>query len=230
MATLEARHRRKDSTQPTPRASPPTPPCQPPTLTNATRLAAIETFVSQHLGGSRHERRVAHLAAQLFRLTSSWHGLSRKNLLTLKISALLHDIGRAADDARHPQLGARLIQRTHSLPLTPRQRRIAAFIARYHRGAIPSSPDTDYLRKKDYPAALILLSLLRAADALDSRSHGEAAVRFTRHGRAHRDDRKLTLHITPRHVSAKSHKAITRRKKYRLLESTLNCTVQLRHH
>lgn len=189
------------------------------------QVLAIEGFVIHHLGSSRHERRVAVLAERLFKLTRSWHGLGNKYLKHLWIAALLHDIGRAVDDDRHPVLGAKLIQRTRSVSLRPRERRIAAFVARYHRGAVPTRLDTDYLRKRDEQIAMILLGLIRAADALDSRSHGAARVRIERTGKG---DRRLHLHVTPLHTSTCTHKAVSRRKKYRLLESTLDCSIKLK--
>ena len=187
-----------------------------------TRLGVVSAFVRKKLGSHRHELRVAQLAAQLFRHTRTWHNLPRSDLTALRLGALLHDIGRHLDDDRHPQLGARLILRYRQLPLTPRERRIAAFLARYHRGAVPEPGHDDLLPLADAIPARILLALLRAADALDSRVTGHVHVELRPRGR--------TLHIaaSPEHPSPKSRRNLERRKKFRLLEDTLGCTVRLK--
>lgn len=185
----------------------------------------VAAFVRGMLGDARHERRVAALAARLFGLTEDWHGMPRSALMTLRLGALLHDIGRAHDDDRHPELGAVIIKRAR-LPLTPRQRRVAMFLARYHRGAVPAEGHDEILLSGEYQAALTLLGLLRAADSLDSRSAGGAEVEFelTEKGAM----RKLTVSVNPRRDSAKARKALAKRKKFRLLEELLGCGVRVK--
>lgn len=188
-----------------------------------TRFGAVAAFVQHKLGHHRHEVRVAFLASRLFQQTRHLHQLPRSELTTLKLAALLHDIGRHLDDDRHPELGARLILRSKQLPLTPRERRIAAFLARYHRGAVPEpGHDELLLPLADAHPARILLSLLRAADALDSRSNGHVHVDLRLRGRT------LHIHASPEHATPKSRKQLERRKKFRLLEDALGCTVRLK--
>jgi exopolyphosphatase/guanosine-5'-triphosphate,3'-diphosphate pyrophosphatase len=174
------------------------------------------------LGDARHERRVAMLAERLFSLTAEWHGLSAGDVESLRLGALLHDIGRAHDDARHPEIGARIVERNRKLPLTPRQRRTAMFMTRYHRGAVPREGHDDILLKGEYPQAVVLLALLRAADALDSRSAGGAEVTITLRGR------KLVLSVEPHADSPKARKALAKRKKFKLMEEILGCNVRLK--
>lgn len=191
------------------------------------RYRHVVAFVRGRLGGVRHELRVARLCGELFRRTRAWHGLSETHLRALRLAALLHDIGRAMDDARHPQLGAELIARSRKLPLSAGERRLATFMARYHRGAVPRAGHDDVLRKGEHATAERLLALLRAADGLDSRSAGGAGVRFA--VREKPDGvRRLEVTITPHVVSARSLKALGRRKKFRLLEETLGCEVRVR--
>jgi len=63
--------------------------------------------------------------------------------------------------------------------------------------------------------------LLRAADALDSRRAEPPALRFTQSGR------RLHVHCHLRSGSPKSRKIYSRRKKFRMLEETLGCRVEL---
>jgi exopolyphosphatase/pppGpp-phosphohydrolase len=223
MGTQEASTRRTDSTQPRARVSPPLA-ATAGSLRDA-RFEAIARFVGKHLGDSRHERRVATLATRVFNLTIPWHPLGRRDLVALRLGALLHDIGRHHDDDLHPEIGAEIIRTTRHLPLTPRERRLAAYLARYHRGAVPPPrPDghDDILLPGDHAKASLLLAMLRAADGLDSRVSGGVDVTFLRQGQ------RLTIRARPHNPTAKARKSLARRKKFRLLESLLGCDVRVK--
>lgn len=190
-----------------------------------TRFRRVAGYVRKKLGDARHERRVAELASRLFTLTAAWHDLRATDLVALRLGCLLHDIGRSKDDALHPRLGARMIERAGELPLAPRERRLAAYLARYHRGAVPRCGHDDYLRRGEYRTAILLLAMLRAADALDSRSCGGASVTMERRPG---DARRITLRARPHDDSPKARKTLTRPKKYRLLETVLRCEIRVR--
>jgi exopolyphosphatase/guanosine-5'-triphosphate,3'-diphosphate pyrophosphatase len=185
----------------------------------------VAGYVRKKLGDARHERRVAELASRLFTLTSAWHDLRATDLVALRLGCLLHDVGRSKDDALHPRIGARMIERADELPLTPRERRLAAFLTRYHRGAVPRCGHDEYLRRGEYRTAVLLLAMLRAADALDSRSCGGASVTMERRPG---EDRKITLRARPHDDTPKARKGLTRPKKYRLLETALRCEIRVR--
>lgn len=215
--------RRTESAWTRPRsASPSATSTSPQTVARAARFEIVARYVRYKLGDARHERRVAQLASDLFAASADWHDLTRSDLTALRFAALLHDIGRHEDDDRHPEIGADLILRSRLLPLTPRERRLAAYAARYHRGAVPTEGVDDILLDGEYDLALQLLSLLRAADGLDSRVSGHAHVQIASRGR------KLLIIARPEHDTPKSRRALARRKKFRLLEETLDCQVRVR--
>lgn len=188
----------------------------------ASRFGVVALFVRNKLGACRHELRVACLSGRLFQKTRHLHGLPRDELMTLRLGALLHDIGRHVDDDEHPEMGARLILRSRQLPLTPHERRVAAFLARYHRGPVAVGSAGDDLPAEEARTARVLLALLRAADALDSRVDGHVRVGLKVRG--------ATVEIVawPTNGRGKARRAVCRRKKYRLLEETLGCTVRVR--
>jgi exopolyphosphatase/pppGpp-phosphohydrolase len=186
-----------------------------------TPCSLIERWVTRHLGGIAHERSVARLATQLFNLTRGHHGLSAAHRQLLQKAALVHDVGRCREVQRHPQIGARMILDA-CLPLSGFERRALAFLTRHHRGTIPELGEDRILRQTDPHRDLrVLLALLRAADALDSRSLGSIDIGFSLRG----DRLKVICHTDgQRH---KLRKILSKRKKFRLLEDLLDVRVKV---
>ena len=185
------------------------------------RASAVERWALRQLGSLDHEHRVARIAAKLFELTRPLHGLTRRHRATLRLAAVVHDVGRSIDDETHPQQGARLLRHAR-LPLSAADRRALMFLTRYHRGRIPRPGEEKILRPQDDVESLrILLACLRAADSLDSRVLESPRLAFAVRGR--------TLRITCalERLTDKSLKVYGRRKKFRLLEELLDCRVEV---
>lgn len=194
------------------------------------RLQVVTAFVKAQLGDARHERRVIELAKRLLKAlgpqSGLWHGPA--DLETLELGIMLHDVGRGKDDARHPELGARLIRKAPfaALPLSAKERRIVAYLARYHRGAVPKEGLDDILRKGEYRRAVRMLALLRAADTLDSRSSGSVRVRIRRLGAGNCLLIQLGGNQGER-GAGRARKVLGKRKKFRLLEEVMGLRVEL---
>jgi exopolyphosphatase/guanosine-5'-triphosphate,3'-diphosphate pyrophosphatase len=185
--------------------------------------AALETWVLRRLGRADHEWRVTRIALALFDLLRRKHKLNHRARDVLALSALVHDVGRCIDQRTHPRQGARLILKEKDLPLGETLRRRLAYLTLYHRGPVPApGEDGVLLAGEDTASVRLILGLLRAADALDSRRTEPPQLRFTHTGR------RLRVHCHLRTPSAKARKVYSRRKKFRLLEETLGCRVQLR--
>jgi hypothetical protein len=131
--------------------------------------------------------------------------------------------GRRCDgDEGHEITGAKMILRDESLPLTPNERRALAFLTRYHRGPVPDiGGDRLLTDADDHDALWLTLALLRAADALDSRSLESPRLVFALRGRTLR----IACYLDD--DSAKARRVYSRRKKFRLLESLLCCRVEI---
>jgi exopolyphosphatase/guanosine-5'-triphosphate,3'-diphosphate pyrophosphatase len=186
------------------------------------RISFLRDWALAHLGSVRHERRVASLATTLAEITSAFHDLSPADFRLLKMAALVHDVGRHFSDKHHPAVGAAMIRRDDSLPLTRRQRRALAYLALRHRGAVPEVSDDRALRPSDDAQTLrLLLALLRAADCLDSRSLPSPRILISRRGR------RIQIYCHLREDSAKGRRVFSRRKKFRLLEEMLGCRVEV---
>jgi len=186
------------------------------------KLHALSRWAGRHLGGIDHERRVSSIASTLFELTGSLHGLQSDDLRLLRMAAIVHDVGRAVDDELHHEHGAEMVRQDPHLPLTGGERRWLAYLTRYHRGRVPASRRDPILRAKDDHHRLrLLLALLRAADALDSRSAETPRLRF------HLDGRRLRITCQLDQDTPKGRRVYSRRKKFRLLEELLNCRVEV---
>jgi exopolyphosphatase/pppGpp-phosphohydrolase len=109
------------------------------------------------------------------------------------------------------------------LPLSAGERRVLIYLTRYHRGEVPESGADQILRASDdHETAMKLLALLRAADALDSRTIESPTLVFELN-RRHLNITCCLTDLAPKAVSVYG-----RRKKYRLLEQLLQIEVQVR--
>lgn len=191
-------------------------------LANSAKERALARWVYRRLSCVRHETRVLLLADELYRLLRAHHGLGRFERRMLRMGAVVHDVGRAVCDRRHPQVGCEMILVDRVLPLSDLERRCLAYLTRHHRGAVPEIGYDDILRPGDPRKAMRhVLALLRAADALDGRQHDAPHVRLKlRQGRL-----KIRCHLTTDCRRAK--KFFSRRKKFRLLEELLGVKVDI---
>lgn len=111
---------------------------------------------------------VAALATSLFDVMAGQHGLDREARLMLEVAALLQDCGRYIDPHSHHKHSAYVIRSAPIVGLTPRQRELAATVARYHRKSTPKArhPEFAGLTPADQQLILQLAALLRSANAV----------------------------------------------------------------
>ncbi len=188
----------------------------------ADKYRALQRWVHRRLGCLDHERRVADIADTLFVLTRPRHGLGASHRRVIAMAAIVHDVGRGECDDGHEIAGQRMIEREESLPLTSAERRALAYLTRYHRGSVPQAGGDRILAESDdHDGLRLTLALLRAADALDSRSMQSPRLVFAIRGRT------LRIGCYLEEDSAKARKLYSRRKKFRLLEELLGCRVEI---
>ena len=200
-----------------------------PAARSAAPFAATEKWVRRHLGRVDHERRVAEIAATVFDLTRPLHDLAAADSRLLRLASLVHDVGRSVDDAEHPMHGAAMLLADEALPLTASQRRALAYLTLYHRGPVPAAGDDDVLHPEDDHLRLLrVLALLRCADALDSRSRETPRLLFALAADGQRPTRpvlRISCYLQSR--DEKIRRVYERRKKFRLLEETMACRVDV---
>lgn len=193
----------------------------------------IERWTQRHLRRLDHERRVARAALALFDLTRRLHGLGPEERLLLRLGAFVHDVGRSIDDKRHPIEGAKMLLDDTSLPLNVVDRRRLAYLTRYHRGAVPEVAYDDILRQGDGRRKMrLILALLRAADTLDNRQLTPPRLAFelvspSKAKGKSGENGQVRIICEPTDDSPKARRTVTRRKKFRLLEESLDVRVQV---
>lgn len=183
-------------------------------------LEQIGRWSNRHLDGIEHERRVLRISASLFDLTREHHELTSRERYLLKAGALVHDVGRCIDKDDHPVLGAKLILRDRRLRISDAQRRALAFLTLYHRDFVPELGDEAILKAQDDRESWRkVLALLRAADALDSRSLESPRLVFG----LKKKRVKVTAYLEE--YSERTRRVYLRRKKFRMMEEELGLEV-----
>jgi exopolyphosphatase/pppGpp-phosphohydrolase len=195
------------------------------------RHRLVERWVARRLGNGRHdaiehERRVARVAGTLFDLTRPLHDLTSADRRLLHVAALVHDVGRCRGGDGHAVEGARMVLAADaSLPLSAAERRGVAYLTRYHRGGVPDLGHDEMLCASDDPRRLrLILAMLRAADALDSRALASPRLVFALRGR------RLNVGVYLDDDSPKARKVYGRPKKLNLLEELLGLRVEVEVH
>ncbi len=191
--------------------------------TFAERMESIEHWVVRQLGSSSHEQRVAGIAVRIFDLTAPLHGLASAWRRHLRIGALLHDVGRIDGQAGHHVRGARMILRTQSLPLSSEERRIAAFLARFHRKAPPSKRQIRDWTDSQLRVGMLrtLLAIFRAADALDSRRVETGGLTLRLQGK------RLRIRCFVESNRREANRLFAKRRKFDMIEDILGLAVKI---
>jgi CHAD domain-containing protein len=137
--------------------------------------ADAEALGREYSGDDPHGPCVRRLAVDIFRATSSVHGLVKADVPVLAAAALLHDIGMSVDPAAHNEGSRRLILKRGVPGLGRKGAAVAACVAGFHRGRVPVRGDAVLrsLRPADRTRALRMAAILRVADGLDF-SHAQA--------------------------------------------------------
>ena len=126
----------------------------------------------------RHSSHVAELALQLYdglpaRGASEAHSTQERAIL--RVAALLHDVGRSRKNDNHHKTTFRLItQLKPPLGWTADALRMAAAVARYHRGALPRTGQKTLagFNPAQRETVVRLAGILRLANAMDAERNG----------------------------------------------------------
>ncbi|NVN93022.1 MAG: Ppx/GppA family phosphatase [Desulfuromonadales bacterium] len=141
------------------------------------RKSVLEFAHSCHFDEA-HSRHVAKMALAIFDHLAGVEGLKKADRKVLESAALLHDIGYFITYDSHHKHSYHLIRHANLFGLTPREREMAAQVARYHRKALPKKKHQEFslLSEKDQDVVSKLGGILRLCDGLDRRRNGLVEV------------------------------------------------------
>jgi exopolyphosphatase/guanosine-5'-triphosphate,3'-diphosphate pyrophosphatase len=186
------------------------------------RKRLTERWAQRRLGKIDHERRVCDIACTLFDLTDAFHRLDGHDKRLLELSTIVHDVGRKVNEKDHPLIGSNMILADDWLPFSEGERRIVAYLTRYHRGAVPEIGFDEILTSSENRRRMrLVLAFLRAADALDGRQLQAPRLVFAMLGK------RLSITVYLEEDSSKARRFFKRRKKFRLIEELLGLKVDI---
>jgi CHAD domain-containing protein len=152
----------------------------------AAALARLKLWASLLDPDFKHSLHVTRLALQLYDGLANGKNHVQEERSILEVAALLHDVGRWQHERRHHKASYRLI-RGLAPPLgwSDEKLHLVGLIARYHRGAFPSSRQTIWrtLALPDRGRAMRLIAMLRLASAFDADRQGRVKRLLVRRGR-----------------------------------------------
>jgi exopolyphosphatase/guanosine-5'-triphosphate,3'-diphosphate pyrophosphatase len=129
-----------------------------------------------------HAQQVAGLCATLFEQLQDLHALGRRESLILTAAALLHESGHLIGSRDHHLHSLYIMRNNEIFGLDQQDTLVAALVARYHRGAVPSIAHAEYLQLDREQRLVVskLAALLRVADSLDRGRGLRVGIRRTR--------------------------------------------------
>lgn len=135
-------------------------------------LAGVRQFAAACSLDQKHSEHVMRLARQIVDQLEDHLCLAEEERIILEAAALLHEVGYLINYERHHQHSYHLIMNGNMRGLTPKQRELAANVARYHRRSTPKPKHENYARlaAADQETVCRLSAILRLADGLD-RTH-----------------------------------------------------------
>lgn len=118
-----------------------------------------------------HALQVSRLSLALFDHLAKPCDLKKRERAILETAALLHDCGAWINYESHHKHSYHLIRHADLFGLSPRERELAAQVARYHRKALPKKKHEPFqkLNAKEQGLVSRLGGILRLADGLDRR-------------------------------------------------------------
>ncbi|OGV49694.1 MAG: hypothetical protein A2X49_03420 [Lentisphaerae bacterium GWF2_52_8] len=141
-------------------------------------LSLVARLAEKYHCNDEFSERTVLFAEKLFRKLEEIHGLSKKELLLLKIAAQLHKAGLFINNKSHHKHTYYLISSSEIAGLSGRQLLLAALVARYHRRSFPKTSHIEYMALLPAERSVVnkLASLLRLACGLAAACSPEARL------------------------------------------------------
>ncbi len=153
-------------------------------------IACAEFIGEKYRYDAEHARCVTDIALAIFDAMQPLHGIGGNGRLLLEVAGILHDIGQYVNNRQHHKHSLYLISNSQIAGISPKELKLVALIARYHRRGLPKDSHPEYVIQSVEDRMLVskLAAILRVADALD-RSHRHKI----RNIKVSYDNEKLTI-------------------------------------
>lgn len=135
-------------------------------------ISAATYLAKRYKADLNHARDVKRKSEIIFDSMKDIHGLGERERFLLKISAILHDIGKFINIVNHYTNSYKIIMSSDIIGISKKEMEIIANIAGYHSVVTPNMSHKNYraLNEKDRVKTSKLIAIIRIADSLD-RSH-----------------------------------------------------------
>ncbi len=135
-------------------------------------LAAARNIAKRYKSNAAHVKHMEELTAEIFDKTKKIHGLSGRDKLLLKISAILHNCGKYISLTNVSDCAYNIIMATEIIGLSHNERSIIANVVKFNNQDFyyARERDGEDISKEDFLTIAKLTAILRLANALD-RSH-----------------------------------------------------------
>lgn len=129
-------------------------------------LACAMNISKRYMGSRKRSETLEKISTTIFDSMKKVHGLGKRELLYLRLAAILHDCGKYISMVNIGETSYNIIMATEIIGLSHREREIVANVVRFNH----SSFVYDEQRVPDYLTVAKLTAILRLAGGLD-RSH-----------------------------------------------------------
>ncbi len=136
-------------------------------------LAASRHIAKRYKSQTSHTRQVELLSAEIFQRTKKIHGLGERELLLLRIAAILHSCGKYISLTNVSDCAYHIIMASEIIGLSHDERTIIANVVKYNDQKLDAYREWEeaLLTREDYLTVAKLTAILRVANALD-KGHG----------------------------------------------------------
>ena len=136
-------------------------------------IACAMNISKRYMGSRKRAETLEHITSTIFEAMKRVHGLGKRELLYLRLAAILHDCGKYISMVNIGESSYQIIMATEIIGLSHREREIVANVVRFnHSKFIYGGPHVSAgeLDKEAYLIIAKLTSILQVANGLD-RSH-----------------------------------------------------------
>lgn len=135
-------------------------------------VLSAASFIAERYGSYKpHLKVLDELGTKIIDAMKKRSGLTRRDRLIYRVSAILHDCGKYVSLSNSGQNSYSIIVSSEILGLTHKEREMAAYVALFNRlDPYPYEEMADEFTEEEYVKIIKLLAVLRVTNALD-RSH-----------------------------------------------------------